>query len=242
MLPARRALASCLISSLLLLAAASAAAQAKRPEAETVVHAFALKHQQASDAVALVNPLLSPRGTVELQPQRNTLVIRDTQAALDRILPVLRGFDHPARPLRLEIYIVRASRATVSPAVEQSDLPEPLTRRLRLLLPYEVYRMQAQGLLGTEEGKKVSYELSDEYRVSFRLGTVMADGRVKLNDFQIERRDPRPANLIHTHLTLWLGRTTSLGLAKSEESMEALMVVLTLRGAGTPKRTLRTQR
>lgn len=231
------------MSSLLaLLFAAAAMGQAKRPEAETVLHAFALKHQQASDAVALVNPLLSPRGTVELQPQRNTLVIRDTQAALDRILPVLRGFDHPARPLRLEIYIVRASRASVSPAVEQSDLPDGLTRRLRQLLPYEVYRTQAQARLGTQEGEKVNYELSDDYQVSFRLGTVMADGRVKLNDFQIERRDTRPANLIHTHLTLWLDRTTSLGLAKSEESMEALMVVLTLRGEGPPKRTQRTQR
>jgi type II/III secretion system protein len=241
MLPARRALASCLTASLLLLLAAAAAAQAKRPEPETVLHAFALQHQQASDAVPLVNPLLSPYGTVELQPQRNTLVIRDTQAAVDRILPVLRGFDHPARPLRLEIYIVRASRAAVSPAVEQSDLPEGLTRRLRLLLPYEVYRMQAQARLRTQEGEKVFYDLSDDYRVSFRLGTVMADGRIKLNDFQIERRDTRPANLIHTHLTLWLERTTSLGLAKSEESKEALMVVLTLRGDGAKKRAARVR-
>jgi hypothetical protein len=246
MLPLRRALASCLVMSLSALALAGpAAAQAgpgtPRKAGGTVLHAFAFKYQQASDAVALVHPLLSPGGTVELQPRGNTLVIRDNQAALNRILPVLRGFDHPVRHLRLEIFIVRASRVSVSPAVEQSDLPDQLTRRLRQILPYEIYRLQAQAQLATQEGEAVTFDLSDEYRVSFRLGTVLPDGRVKLNDFQIRRRASRPADLIHTHLNLWLDQTMSLGLAKSEESMEALMVVLTLRSEDTARRPARTQ-
>ena len=52
-----------------------------------VLHAFTLKHQRASDAIPLVHPLLSERGTVELQPGDNTLVIRDSPGALARILP-----------------------------------------------------------------------------------------------------------------------------------------------------------
>ena len=224
---------SWLLPLLLVLAAAPVAGQAKRAvrvEPAQVLHAFALKHQPVSEAFDLVKPMLSPGGTVELQQRGNTLVIRDSQAALDRILPVLRGFDHPVRPLKVEIFIVRASRAATSPAMERSDLPEPLTRRLRNLLPYEVYRVQAQAQTGTREGEKVNFELSDEYEVSFRIGTVMADRRIKLTDFRINRQDPRPVNLIHTHLNLWLDQTMSLGLANSEESMEALMVVLTLRG------------
>ena len=48
----------------------------------------------------------------------------------------------------------------------------------------------------------------------------------------ISRRvEGRPeATLLQANVNLRLDRTTNLGLAKSEESREALMVVLTLRG------------
>lgn len=246
MLPMRRALASCLVMSLLPLALAGPAAgplhgQQTRRAAEPVLHAYALKHQRASEAVSLVHPLLSPRGTVELQPGGNTLVIRDTPAALARILPVLRGFDHPSRRLQLELFIVRASRSQTSPRVLTSDLPEQLTVRLRQILPYEMYRLEAQAQLGILEGESVSFDLGQEYQVSFRMGTLLGDGRVKLTDFRIGRRSPKKAGLIHTHLNLWVDQTMSLGLAKSEESRQALMVVLTMRSQVDPMRAVTTQ-
>lgn len=222
------------------------AGQAGRPGgvrkvAAPVLHAFALKHQRASEAIALVHPLLSPRGTVELQPRGNTLVIRDTQAAIDRILPVLKAFDHPLRPLGMEIFIVRARRAQTSPRVVVSDLPDGLTERLRQILPYEIFRLQAQTRLDTREGESVTFELGDDFQISFRVGTVLDDGRIKLNDFRIDRRSPRKVGLLHTHLTLWLDQTMSLGLAKSEASQEALMVVMTVNGR-EPARTAGAER
>src|ERR1700688_4063639 len=78
---------------------------------ELVLHAYALRYQQAIEAIPLIQPLLTGRGTLELQPGGNTLVIRDTGSALARIVPVLRGFDHRAQPLKVEILIVRAMRA-----------------------------------------------------------------------------------------------------------------------------------
>lgn len=236
MLPLRRALASCLVMSLLPLAVL---AQASRDNAPLALHAFAFKYQKASEAVSLVYPLLSPRGTVELQPGGNTLVLRDTPTALARILPVLRGFDHEPQRLQIEILIVRASRSQTSPKVLLSDLPEQLTRRLRQALPYEIYRMEAQARLSVREGEAVTFELGRDYEVGFRLGTLLGDGRIKLNDFQISRQSPRPAELIHIHLNLWLDQTRSLGLAKSEASTEALMVVLTVKGDIPPLREVR---
>jgi type II/III secretion system protein len=199
-----------------------------------VLHAYTLKYQRASDALPLVHPLLSEHGTVELQPGDNTLVIRDNPGALSRILPVLRSFDHAPRPLRVEILIVRASRSAVSPPLGHSDLPEELTQKLRKLLLYDNYDLEAQAKLKPVEGEAVTYEIGEGYLVAFRLGTVLPDGRVRLADFEIGRRLPRrpPQELLHTNLNLWLDQTMSLGLAKSEGSREALMVVLTLRDGG----------
>src|ERR1700731_1404318 len=133
-------------------------------DSELVLHAYTLRYQQALEAIPLIQPLLTGRGTLELQPGGNTLVIRDTVAALARIVPVLHAFDHPAQPLKVETLLVPPSRAAVvSPQVNRSDLPEPLTRRLRELLPYEIYELQAQANLGSQEGQAGAYELGDDY-------------------------------------------------------------------------------
>jgi hypothetical protein len=225
---------------ILVLTSALAAAQprpAQRPE-EVVLRAYTFKHKQASDAVALVYPLLSPKGTVELQPATNTLVLRDTLSSLSRIVPLLHGFDHPARPVRLEVMIVKASRHQVSPPVKRSDLPEQLTRRLRQLLPYDIYETQARAQLNALEGQSVIYELGNDYEVSFRLGTLLEEQRIKLSNFRITRQSRPGAPLIHTNLNLRVDQIMNLGLAKSEASRDALMVVLTLRNADVQGRPL----
>lgn len=199
------------------------------------VYAYTLRHQRASEVLALLYPLLSPRGTIEVQPADNTVVVRDTPASIARIVPLLRRFDHPARALRVEIRIVRALRVTVSPPIQRSDLPEDVTRRLRALLPYDIYETKARAVLSVTEGQPVAYSLGQEYEVRFRLGTLLEDRRAKLSDFQIhrmaERRNEKPvgSKLIHTNLNLWLDRPVNLALAKDEASPEALLVMVTLR-------------
>ena len=235
--PVRRSVASLLLL-LTLVAALPALPQAA---GEIGVWAYTFKYQRPGDALSLVYPLLSPQGAVELQRagNKNTLVIHDTQAAINQIVPVLRSFDHPPRPLRLDVSVVRASRApAVSPQVQRSDLPDWLTKRLHDLLKYDIFEVQAQAQLAGLEGQRVEYELGPEYKVGFRFGTLLQDQRLKLANFRISRRvEGRPeANLLQSTLTIGLDQTISFGLAKSESSREALMLVLTLREDEGPRR------
>jgi hypothetical protein len=211
---------------------AAQAGQQPRDSAELVLHAYTLRYQQALEAIPQIQPLLTGRGTLELQPGGNTLVIRDTAAALARIVPVLNAFDHPPQPLKVEILIVRASRAAVGPQqLSHSDLPESLTRRLRELLPYDIYELQAQANLGSQEGQAVAYQLGDDYVVSFRLGTLVEAKRIRLGNFEVSRRAGKSKStvpLVHTSLNLCLDQTMSLGLARSEGSRDALIIVVTV--------------
>lgn len=226
--PVRRSVASLLLL-LTLVAALPALPQAA---GEIVVWAYTFKYQRPGEAVSLVYPLLSPQGTVEFQRAGNTLVIHDTQAAINHIVPVLRSYDHPARPLRLDVIVVRASKApAVSPQIQRSDLPGWLTKRLHDMLKYDIFEVQAQAQLSGLEGQRVEYELGPEYKVGFRFGTLLQDQRLKLANFRISRRvEGRPeSNLLQSTLTIGLEQTISFGLARSESSREALMLVLTLR-------------
>jgi hypothetical protein len=229
----RRTVLILLWITLLAAPAAPVSAQMIRKDGELVLHAFTLRNRPAAEAVQLVSTMLSQRGTVELQPATNTLVIRDTPAVLGQVIPALRRYDHPSRPLNLDIFIVRATRSTVSGAPSQSDLPEVLTRKLRALLPYENFDTQAQARLASREGEAVTFTLGGEYEVSFRLGAIVQGDeglRVRMSDFRISRHQRRiGGSQMPPHLNVALEQTTNLVLARSEESNEALMVVFTLR-------------
>ncbi len=216
-------------------AAPAQSGQAPQPPRsdQLAVHAYKLQHQSASEALMLIHSLLSPRGTVELQKEANTLVVRDTVAALARIVSVLHNFDRPALPLRLELYVVRASRHRVSGQPGTSPkIPAELVRRLRELLPYEVYELEGQAQLTTAEGQSVTYEIGSGFEVSFRLGAVEADRQIRLHGFRILRRQQRNGlakPLVQYDLTASLDQPTTVGLARSESSPDALMLVLKLR-------------
>jgi len=226
-------IASCLASVLtVLFLAGGLAAHAQGTANDLALHAYAFKYRQASEAVRLVYPLLSQGGTVELQPATNTLVIRDTNTALNRILPVLHTFDHPLRPVVMDLYIVRASRSQVSPPVARSNLPDTLTRKLRALFTYDSFEVQAQTQLSSIEGQSVTYAVADDYRVTFRNGALSPDQQLSLADVHILRRTNRRAMVplaYYSTVNLRLDQPTTLGLAKSEASPEALLFVLILR-------------
>lgn len=200
------------------------------------LHAHALRYRPAEEALELVRPLLSPLGTVELQPGNNTLVVRDSVAALSRIVPALRRFDRPGEPIEIEILLVRA-RAATDPPSRSAPLPPDLERSLRALLRYERYELVAEARVQGREYQDVTYELGGDYAVRFRVGSVSEGERLRLSGFQVERTaagDGEPQPLIHTHLNVRLGRPLTLGLARSEASDSALMVAITCRRGAAP--------
>ena len=219
--------------ALLALLASAAAAQAQfSPSADKLsVYVYTLRHQPASEAMALVSALLSARGTLELQAERNNIVVRDTLAVVSRVALALQGFDHPVEKLRLEVKIIRAGPPQVSG--QPTGLPSGLLRRLSELFRYESYSLEAEVELAIQEGVEVSHQIGDEFLLSFRVGTVLEDRRIRLSGFRLTRVTAAPSArpLVATNLTPWLDQTTIVGLAKEEGARSALMVAVTCRKA-----------
>jgi hypothetical protein len=194
------------------------------------VHVFQLRHQPASEALALVLPLLSPLGVVEVRQAANTLVIRDQLSVLAKIGPLLRSFDHEARALQVAIWLVRAGRGpTVSPATPSTPptlLPEVL-HRLRSHLPYEHYELVAESSVAGKEGEQVTFDLSAEWQVRFRLGTVLAEQRIRLSQFEVARRRAAgEQTIMRSNINPWLDRPLVVALTSDEGSGNALLVVV----------------
>lgn len=225
---------------------APAGAQARRSEPQISgvpqvreglqAYAYTLRHKSAADALLLVRPYLTSRGTIELQPEGNTLVVRDTLAALGRIVPVLRRYDQPPQLLRMEVMVVRADNQP-APTQQGRSLPRWLEERLRALLRWDSYRVLAGSDVDTREGQAVTHEVGERYGVSFRMGSVEPGNRLKLHDFKVWQVDDETGPgepLVEATLNLWLDKPKVLGLADSESSDHALMVVLTCEHADAP--------
>jgi hypothetical protein len=230
---------------LLMLAATPACVFAQNEQPEVMVHAYALRHQSAGDAIGLVKALLSPRGTVELQPSANALVLRDTAEALQRIIPLLVAFDHPPRPVNVELWLVRAMGprpgASGQPVAKSSNLPPDLLRALSEHLPFEQYGLLGRSEVRAEEGKRMTFDVAGNYTVKFRVGTIVLEQRLRLNDFEVILRPDGedPAPLVRSQLNLWLDRTMVLALSPGEGSSTALMVVVRCRIPAAPAATPR---
>jgi hypothetical protein len=193
-----------------------------------VTEMYTLEYRPAIGAIAEVEDLLSARGSVELQPRGNTLFIRDSSGVVRRVLARLREYDQPLRRVRLEIQIVRAGGPPTPGMLGGPRLPAELARRLRELLRFETFILLARTGLEMIEGEQVAYEFDGDYRVEFELGGLNANRQVRLQNFVIGRgRAGEAPPLIHTNLNLMLERPMVLGLAQTESSERALMVVLT---------------
>jgi Bacterial type II/III secretion system short domain len=219
-----------LAAALALTAAAAAGAQAPGATPTLVTELVSLQHRSAAAAVAEIESLLSPLGSVELQPHGNALVIRDTPDGVRRIVARLREIDRAPRRVRLDVQIVRAGTEAADEAAGRPQLPADLVRRLRELLRFESFALLAEAGLEMMEGERVAYQFGGDYRVEFELGVLGADGQLRLRDFIVGRGGAQDGRtLIHTNLNLTLERPMVLGLAQTEDSERALMVVLTSR-------------
>ncbi len=158
-------------------------------------------------------------------------------AALNVIVPELRAFDHEPQTLRLHVQVVQAfqgaaAAAQAVPLSTPGQLSPALVRRLRDLLRYDSYVLHADVHLDVREGEEALYELGSLYTVGFKLGAVVGEKRLKLNNFRIARRAttgafPKPEKqLLGTNLNLWLDKTLILGLARDESAADALMLVV----------------
>lgn len=223
----------------------AATARKPAPASPLEIYAHTFRYRDAAMASGLVGHKLSPRGTVEVQPGANTLVVRDIASILERIKPILVDFDQPPTKVRLELRVVKAGPKSVvsPPAPEAEGLSPELLAKLRSLLRYDTYEVLAEAAVAPLEGESVDYSLGPDYSVSFTLGTVMAQRRLHVENLRIvERlssdkgRGVEPQQLFQADLNLWLGRPLLLVLTRDDERQEALLVAVTGTVESAPRR------
>ena len=196
------------------------------------VHVFTFEHQSADDALGEIRPLFSDRGSVELKQGGGTVVLRDGEEELEKILRTLRDFDHPRQSLRFQFQLMRAHRVPFSPAPISTGVSPALVDRLRQVLRYDTYDSLTATAFTSTEGEQVAYDFGNDLGMEFKVGTVLSGTRLGLKDFRILRRGPASVAgsggvaVLHANVVLRMGQTLAMVLTRDEAAESALVVAI----------------
>ena len=207
------------------------------PEAGPIqLTVFTFRHQRASEALPAVRAMLSPRGSVALDEESNTLSVKDSAATLARISRAVASIDHLPQPLAIDVQLIRALASQVSPLPPSVGVEAELLTRLKKVFRYDSYSLVARGRIDTREGEAVDHELGEGYRLAFRPETLYDAGRLRLAGFTVVRRQAKGGDrdVFRTVVNLRREQPLILGLATDEAAARALLLAMRYEIPATP--------
>jgi Bacterial type II/III secretion system short domain len=225
---------------------------------EQAVRAFVLHHRSASQVVAVVGAMLSPQGSVVLQPRLNTLVVRDSDDVLARVGEFIHGYDVGPLTYRVVVRLLLASNVKPTPrpqgphfstqaekALEAAREAAPrgphfysVEDELKRFFPFKFFTPIDTLNIDATEGTEVEALAAGEYLVRFMLQSLpRSPQRIQLSELELQRGVRKAGatdrqRVLRTTVNLLVGQTSVIGAARSEHADEALVLVLTAtRGA-----------
>jgi hypothetical protein len=217
-----------------------AAADAPPVEGPVSARAYEVKFKSLADAAELVSPLLTPQGSVTLQPRLKTLTVQDRVSVLDRVASLLQSFDVAPRNVEIAMSLFLGTDRREQEAGRIIP-PSSMTRDVRGIAEtlgdftkWNAYEPLGGRAVTGAEGGRVTVNLSDEYRVAYDIDTVR-DQSVKLTNFVLQRvtrgadGKEKVQDVYSAAVVLPVGRMLMLGAAQNPESKRALFLTLQAR-------------
>ena len=227
------------LAVVLALAALVPASAADAPDAISA-RAYQVRYKSLADAAELVSAVLSPQGSVTLQPRLKTLTVQDHASVLDRVASLLQSFDTAPRNVEIALSLFLGTDRREQEAGRVIP-PSAVTREVRGIAEtlgdftkWNAYESLGGRAVTGAEGGRVTVNLSDEYRVGYVVDTVQ-DQSVKLSNFVLQKITRGPdgkettQDVYSAEVVLPVGRMLMIGAAQNPASKRALFLTLQAR-------------
>ena len=196
------------------------------------VRAFPIQHRPVGEIALLVEPLLSPDGSMTIQPQFNLLTVQDSPAAIARVAKLVAEWDvkPPSYTVRVRVLLGTTVPATPGPA---SPLIEGFGSELTKVFHFTSYQEVETVQIPAPVGTPVAGEAGGRYHLRFLVRTGAGDPeRVQLAQFEVARREAGVGgndtfrSVLRTTVSLEVGQTAIVAAARSEGASQGLVLVL----------------
>jgi hypothetical protein len=218
----------------------AAAAEAPAGPDPVSARAYQVKFKSLADAAELIGPLLSPQGSLTLQPRLKTLMIQDRVSVLDRVGSLLASFDLAPRNVEIAMSLFLGTdrreqeAGRILPPSSMTKDVRGIAETLGDFTKWNAYEPLGGRAVTGVEGGHVTVNLSDEYRVAYDIDTVR-DQSVKLTNFVLQRitrgadGSEKIQDVYSAAVVIPVGRNLMLGAAQNPESKRALFLTLQAR-------------
>ncbi len=204
--------------------------------------AFKVRHRALADAAQLVGSILSPDGSVSVQPRIGTLVVEDKVSVLDRVGGLLASFDLPPRNVEITLTLFLGTdrrdeqAGRHAPRVGVSEEVRGVMETLGDFTKWTAYEPLGSRSVTGIEGGRVTTQLSEDYRVVFEIASVQdAQQRITFRNFSLQRvirtadGGVRYEDVYTADVSLPTGGVHSVGAASGPNSKKALFLTLQAR-------------
>ena len=197
---------------------------------------FAVRFKDVNDVYLLIEPLLSARGSVQMQPRLKTLAVTDDEETLKKIEAMIQSYDLPPKNVDVALQLILATT---------EKQPEKISPRIRGVIEklneistrWSEYRLLGSTTITASEGDKASVEMGEDYRISFAVDYVSDEQRlVRFKRLTLDRRDASRdpeangetySRVLDTAFSLKEDKLLVLGATKLESSNRALFMTIT---------------
>jgi len=197
---------------------------------------FTVRFKDINDVYLLIEPLLSAKGSVSMQPRLKTLAVTDDEDTLRRVEEMIRSYDLPPKNVEVTLQLILAST---------ESQPEKISPRIRGVIEklneistrWSDYRLLGSATVTASEGEKASVEMGQDYRISFAVDYASGEAQlVHFKRFTLDRREAAKgpetsgetyARVLDTALNLKEDKLYIFGASKMEGSNRALFMTIT---------------
>jgi len=198
---------------------------------------FTVRFKDVNDVYLLIEPLLSARGAVQMQPRLRTLAVTDDPETLGKIEAMIQSYDLPPRNVEVALQLILATAAGKPPETISPRIRGVIQKLNEISTRWSDYRLLGSATVVSSEGEKTSVEMGEDYRISFAVDYASDEQRlVRFKRFTLDRRerarDPEPDKEIYTRvldtaLNLKENKLYIFGASKMESSNRALFMTIT---------------
>jgi len=198
---------------------------------------FTIRFKDVNDVYLLIEPLLSARGAVQMQPRLRTLAVTDDPETLEKIEAMIQSYDLPPRNVEVALQLILATAAGKAPETISPRIRGVIQKLNEISTRWSDYRLLGSATVVSSEGEKTSVEMGEDYRISFAVDYASDEQRlVRFKRFTLDRRE-RPGDperreetytrVLDTALNLKEDKLYIFGASKMESSNRALFMTIT---------------
>lgn len=191
---------------------------------------FELVNRSAVEALPLIEPLLSPNGTMMLRPGKNILVVKDNKENLEKVGRFLATWDVALRRFRVQVTMILST-----PGKPTDQVPEGLDRQvyddLTKFLPNKSFKLLDTIKFSGTDGSTLESPAGRQYVIRFTLRADSTDeNRVMLSPFELLRASglggmPDKMPFMSTGCVLFLGQPYVWSVGRDIGDSRSLLLV-----------------